>query len=385
MIRRAVLALLLFLVLLGLGAWGLWSQGWLPSQQATQPGDTPVIAPPADPAPVNSVPVDPVPVRPVPVKPVPVRPVPSAPSAPAPDVTPAPDRVAPAPPVQPMPTPTTPLPEIHVTPPATPAPSRSSPSLASVASLGSVNAVRILAALPAVARTPEWDAQCAAHARYLVKADRGEHREDPASPYRSAAGEACAAGHYFVSSQPASSADRAVMYWATGAFHLPQLIDPRLTRVAFGGAHDGAGGVQSAAVLDVGRGLTGTGKYPVRFPAPGRVSPYTTAASSEWPDPTPSCAGYAAPLGAPVALLLGPGGRATGAAIKVNGRPVAACLLTPESFRGASDGDTQVGQNVLGAQGGAVVLPRRPLPAGADVRVSFSTAAGRVSWAFRVR
>ncbi|WP_295814436.1 CAP domain-containing protein [uncultured Deinococcus sp.] len=249
----------------------------------------------------------------------------------------------------------------------------------------SVNAVRALAGVAAVTGEPDWAPGCTAHARYLVRTDRGEHREDPASPHRTAAGETCAAGHYFVSSQADSGAERAVAYWATGAFHLPQLIDPRLSRAALGVAHDDSGTVQSAAVLDVQRGLEGTGTYPVRFPAPGRVSPYTVAATSEWPDPMASCQGNPGPLGAPVALLLGPDTTVRAAALKVNGRPVAACLLTAQTFQGTSEADTTAGRSVLAAQGSAVLLPRRPLPTGASVRVSFLTSAGRVSWAFRVR
>ncbi|THF88904.1 hypothetical protein E7T09_06965 [Deinococcus sp. KSM4-11] len=375
MIRRALSALLLFAVLFGLGVWALWARGWLPWQQeAGPPSPLPAAQPPAVQPPI----MPPATVRlPAPVPPVIVPPAPTP--AQPPEVQPAPETVTPALPVRP--TVPAPLPQR----PAAPAvPSRTTPPT-SKSALAPLNAVRTLAALPPVIRAPGWESQCAAHARYLVKTDRGEHREEPDSPFRSAAGVACAPGHYFVSSQPTADLERAAAYWATGPFHLPQLIDPRLTRVAVGSAHDGAGRVQSAVLLDGGRGLTGIGAYPVRFPAPGRTSPFTTAAPAEWPDPLPSCSGYAGPVGAPIALLLGPGRRVTGAALKVNGRAVAACLLTPASFRGASTGDTRAGRNVLAAQGGAVLLPRRPLPPGAAVHVGFSTDRGRVGWAFHVR
>lgn len=252
-------------------------------------------------------------------------------------------------------------------------------------SLLEVNAVRRLAALPPVGTDVAWAAQCRAHAQYLVRTDRGEHREDPASPHRTPAGEACAHGHYFVSSQAAAGPERALAYWAAGPFHLPQLIDPRLRRVALGVAHDAAGSVQSAVVLDVRRGLSGPGAYPVRFPAPGVRSPLREAARSEWPDPLPACAGYAAPVGAPMALLLGPGQTVQAAALKVNGKPAPACLLTAGRYRGASGTDTRVGRGVLAAQGAAVLLPRFPLPAGAEVRVSFAAQGKRHAWSFRVR
>ncbi|WP_162485389.1 CAP domain-containing protein [Deinococcus deserti] len=195
------------------------------------------------------------------------------------------------------------------------------------AALVSLNAVRALALLPPVGWQDEWAAQCSAHARYLVRADRAEHRQDPANPHHSTAGEACAHGHYFVSSQRDSGPERAVGYWATGPFHLPQLLDPRLKQVAFGEAHDPAGTMQSAGVLDVRRGLSGQAAYPVRFPAPGTVTPFREAARHEWPDPLPACR-YRAPAGAPIARLAGPGVAVSAGALKVDGQPVAACLLT---------------------------------------------------------
>lgn len=315
-------------------------------------------------------------------------------AAPQPDV-PTVEAAPLSPPQQGQNAPVKPVPDLQTPTPqtpgsqSTPSPQVSNPRLPANAAggaqpLDSLNAVRRLAGLPPVGRNSAWQAQCGAHARYLALADRGEHREDPASPYRTADGEACAHGHYFVSSQPASGAARAMTYWATGAFHLPQLLDPRLTSAAFAVAHDTSGDVQSAAVLDVRRGLTGQAVYPVRFPASGRVSPLSTAARFEWPDPIPGCAGYAHPVGAPVALLLGYGQSVRSAAIKVNGKPVAACLLTAQTFTGASESDTRVGRNVLASQGAALLLPRKPLPAGASVRVSFSTSAGPAAWTFKV-
>ncbi|MFC4427979.1 CAP domain-containing protein [Deinococcus navajonensis] len=254
-----------------------------------------------------------------------------------------------------------------------------------MAALETLNRVRTLARLPEVTWQSAWAAQCAAHARYLVRADRAEHREDPHSPYHTPQGEACAHGHYFVSSQPISAASRALDYWTTGAFHLPQLLHPGLRQVAFGEAHDQTGSFESAAVLDVRRGLGSAqeASYPVRFPAPGSTSPYREAARQEWPDPLLSC-GFTAPAGAPVALLLGPGTTVQAAALKVSGRPAAACLLTADRFQAAETAETSVGRNVLASQGGAVLVPQVPLPPGARVQVSFRTAAGRVGWSFQV-
>lgn len=348
------------LLLIGVLAMG-WA-GWLPH--------VPLFAARSGPPRSQAVPVaDPAPQPAEAVSPAPPGPGPTSSRVPAPLTLPEP--------------PSIPVPDLVSPSPPQAAPPRPSPQHRSAAALASLNAVRALARLPPVDWQDDWAAQCAAHARYLVRADRAEHRQDPASPHHSEAGEACAHGHYFVSSQQTSGPERAVGYWATGPFHLPQLLDPRLKVVAFGEAHDPAGATQSAGVLDVRRGLSGQGAYPVRFPAPGTVTPYREAARYEWPDPLPGC-GYRAPAGAPVALLAGPDVTVSAAALKVNGQPVAACLLTAQTFQGSSPGDTQAGRGVLAAQGGAVLLPRGPLPKGARVQVALSTSQGRQSWSFQV-
>ena len=381
--RRAAWALVWLLALLALAWLGLRAAGWLPGPQADAPPTT--SAPATDPRPA---PADPVP-EPAPLPdPLPGGQTDGQAAPPLPDVTlprpPAPtDRTTAAP---------TPLP----VPPSASAPAAdpevTGPLEASGSVLPLLNRLRAGAGVGAVQAEPDWQAGCAAHARYLVRADRAEHREDPASPFRSAAGEACAPGHYFVSSQPGSDLRRALSYWVGGAFHLPQLLDPRLTRVAFGEAHDAGGAFRSAAVLDVRRGLVvadgqASAAYPVRYPGPEAgldlaVAP-ASASAAEWPDPLVHCGlGQA---GAPIALLMGPGVTVRGASLKVNGQPVPACLLSAASFRGASAGDTQVGRGVLGAQGAGVLLPHAPLRAGDRVQVSFGTTAGRVGWSFGVR
>ncbi|WP_221088195.1 CAP domain-containing protein [Deinococcus aquaedulcis] len=359
-LRRALLALAWTLGLFALGVWGLQQAGWWPEQQEAGP-----VAQPA-PAPIQvdaAVPGDEAP------QPEPVTTVsPGTPQAPS---------SAPAPQA----------PRTLLTPPApsgaAQVPSATAPSPAALAPL---NAVRRRAGMAPVKLQAAWAPGCAAHARYLVREDRAEHRQDPKSPYHSAAGEACAPGHYFVSSQPDSGAGRAVGYWASGAFHLPQLLDPRLTQVALGVAHDGRGALRTAVVLDVRRGLgKAAGRYPVRYPAPGATGPGGPAAAGEWPDPTAGCAGLAGTPGAPVALLLGPDGPAVRSAqVWVNARPQPACLLTAQTFEGANASETRAGRQILAAQGAAVLLPHAPLPQGAQVKVRFDTARGPVGWAFRV-
>lgn len=390
--RRALWAILGGAALFALGLTGIWLAGWWPGQQAGQRTalpPAPRVEGQAPSTPPSEVPADPA-VQVTPVPPAPVT-APGAEGPVPPDLTGVQEEVqdtAPASPAsgeqQPVdagqPAPTPPRPVVTVPPAAPPAATPASPLLAGL------NRVRARAGLPAVRSEAAWQGGCAGHARYLVQEDRAEHRQDPASPFRSAAGEACAPGHYFVSSRADSGPERALTYWVGGAFHLPQLIDPRLTRVAAGVAHDAAGGFQSAVVLDVRRGLTGAARYPVRYPAPGQAAPSLRAATGEWPDALAGCP-TAAARGAPVALLLGPdrAGEVTGVTLRVNGQAAGACLLTASTFTGANESETRVGRTVLAAQGGALALPDAPLPAGASVQVRFATARGPVTWTFRTQ
>ncbi|RJF69676.1 CAP domain-containing protein [Deinococcus cavernae] len=234
--------------------------------------------------------------------------------------------------------------------PLAPAPLRSAP-------LTALNAVRALAGLPGVKAEPGWQAECDAHANYLTRTDTGSHREDPADPHYTPAGANCAHAHYYVTLRPEATATQALTYWQNGPFHLPQLLDPRLSRAAFSVKHDTAGEIHTAAVLDVKRGRTGAAKYPVRFPRPGSVLAPQALSRFEFPDALPGCPGYAHPVGAPIALLLGQGRAARRAELKINGKAAAVCLLTAQTFSGASAGDTRVGRSVLEAQGVAIALP----------------------------
>lgn len=384
--KRAVWAVLGGAALFALGLAGLWQAGWWSPGDARRPGE--VTRPPA---PRVEEPLAPPPRASTPPAQAPAAPeIPAAPEETLPPTDLAGTRqdrqdtvpLSPAAQEPPLPAPAQPAPDAPeplLAPPGAPG-ARTSPLLAGL------NRVRARAGLQTVMAEAAWQAGCAGHARYLVRADRAEHREDPASPFHSAAGEACAPGHYFVSSRAESRPERALTYWVGGAFHLPQLIDPRLTRVASGVAHDAAGGFQSAVVLDVRRGLTGAGRYPVRYPGPGQSAPSLRAATGEWPDALAGCPPVAA-RGAPVALLLGPARAAevTGVSLQVNGTPLGACLLTATTFSGANEDETRVGRGVLAAQGAALALPDAPLPAGATVNVRFQTARGPVAWAFRTQ
>ncbi len=387
--RRALWAILGGAALFALGLSGLWLAGWWPGRDAARPPAPRVEAPLAPPPGASELEVQAAPEVQEPSVPTDLagarqEPLGTVPPAPAAEEQPLEERTPPASAQSALDTP-----EPLLAPPASDSPeaapsesagARTSPLLAGL------NRVRARAGLQTVMAEAAWQAGCAEHARYLVRADRAEHREDPASPFRSAAGEACAPGHYFVSSRAESGPERALTYWVGGAFHLPQLIDPRLTRVAAGVAHDAAGAFQSAVVLDVRRGLTGAGRYPVRYPGPGQAAPSLRAATGEWPDALAGCPGVAA-RGAPVALLLGPdrAGEVSGVTLRVNGQAVGACLLTASTFTGANEAETRVGRTVLAAQGAALALPDAPLPAGAGVQVSFETPRGPVSWAFRTQ
>jgi hypothetical protein len=223
----------------------------------------------------------------------------------------------------------------------------------------------------------------------MTATDTGTHREDPASPQFTDAGERCAGGHYFVTPDPEATAGRALAYWFSAPFHAPQMLDPRLERVAIGLGHDAQGEVQTAVALEVrrGRGEEGRATWPVLFPADGAVSPFMHAANFEWPDPLPACQGYAAPTGPPILLLLGPGRdvAAQAGALKVNGQPAALCLLTAQTYTNPKAGDQQAGRAVLASVGAVLALPKKPLPPGAQVKVNLKVAGKAVAWGFQIR
>lgn len=377
MLRQALIIALIVASLL-LAALTLRHLGWWPGSGGA--GQPPVAAPPAQPPAPPVVPADPLSPpagtaqTPTPPLPPPVPPIPSVRILPPVEVG--------RPPPQP--------PQVQVVilnpadaPPSLP-PGEGSPEAAtSLTSLTSLNAVRALADLPPVSSEARWQTQCVAHAEYLVTTDTGSHSEDPHNPHYSAAGAACAHGHYYVTMRPAASAEQAMTYWRSGPFHLPQLLDPHLTRAALALAHDASGDLRTAVVLDVKRGRGGQGTYPVKYPAPGTTSPALPLAQHEYPDALPGCPGFAHPAGAPIALLLGYGATVQGVKLLLNGHPAETCLLTAETFQGATEGETRVGRSVLAAQGVAVAVPRRPLPAGAQVKVTFTTPGGPLSWSFQ--
>ncbi|MXV21304.1 CAP domain-containing protein, partial [Deinococcus xianganensis] len=289
--RRALWAILGGAALFALGLIGIWLAGWSPGRDAARPPAPRVKAPLAPPgasaAEVPAAPEVQEPSAPTDLAGARQEPLGTVPPAPVAEERPPEERT---PPASAQSAPDTPEPLLA--PPASASPESAPPELAGARTsplLAGLNRVRARARLQTVTAEAAWQAGCAGHARYLVREDRAEHRQDPASPFRSAAGEACAPGHYFVSSRAESGPERALTYWMGGAFHLPQLIDPRLTRVAAGVAHDAAGAFQSAVVLDVRRGLTGVGRYPVRYPGPGQAAPSLRAATGEWPDALAGC------------------------------------------------------------------------------------------------
>ena len=409
MFRHALTLLLIVALLLGLG-WlglrqlGLRQLGWLKGPQPTVPS----TAPPTPQTPTPPTPTPPTPTPPTqaeppqpneveePVPTVPAQPL-SAPTPSAPEtapVEPVPHAAPPppvpqvrvlSPPVPTRPVPTPPQPQVVILPPPQRPASRLTVRPGQPSPLAALNAVRRLAGLPSVRVEPKWQAECDAHATYLTVTDTGSHSEDPASPHYSRAGANCAHGHYYVTMRPEATAQQAITYWQNGPFHLPQLIDPRLTRAALSVKHDAAGDLHTAAVMDLKRGRDGPAKYPVRFPRPGSTVTPQALSQFEFPDALPGCPGYTHPAGAPIALLLGYGGITRTVELRVNGKPVETCLLTAQTFTGADEGETGVGRSVLDAQGVAVAVPRRPLPASARVDVRFQTNSGPISWSFRTR
>jgi uncharacterized protein YkwD len=297
-----------------------------------------------------------------------------------------------------LPTPThtiTPLPAT-ITHTATPTvPVRLSPTASATPLpewLTHLNSLRATAGLPPVTENPDWSAANVLHARYMVKNNELTHSEAPRNQWFSEEGAAAAsASNVWVSGRTEVTATTILNNWMVAPFHGIAMLDPQLQQVGYGDYREEDGGVQLGAGIDVQRGLTTTAQpsitFPVMFPANGTVSPFTSFNGEEFPDPLSNCPGFIAPVGAPIYLQLGAGEirPETGShTLTVNGKLVAHCLFNETTYRHANPNEQAVGRMILDARDAIVLLPRKPLPPGATVRVSISANGGIQTWEFRV-
>ena len=286
----------------------------------------------------------------------------------------------------PTPPPPTATPTTTATAPPTAPPQKPLP-----AALVEANRHRALAGLQPVTENPVWSRGGELHARYMVKNDEVGHSEDPTRPFYSDEGLAAARnGNVFVSSMEGTDSRVPVNFWMTGTFHMVAVLDPELTASGFGEYREAGTGWAYGATLEVGRGRTVLPegfRFPLRYPEEGATLPNLSFGGNEFPDPLTSCPGYKAPTGAPILLMIGAGDRkpavSFSALVDGEGGQYPHCLLDETRYVNPDSGTQRTGRVVLDSRDAIVLLPRAPLKAGLQYRVTFIESGTTHSWSFR--
>lgn len=275
-------------------------------------------------------------------------------------------------------------------PSATPSPS-ATPFKPLPAALEEANRHRALAHLAPVTENEVWSRGDALHARYMVKNDEAGHSENPEKPFYSKEGDDAAKnGNVFVSSLADTDSRVPVNFWMTGTFHMVAILDPELRVSGFGEHREAGGSWAYGATLEVGRGREALGddfRFPVRYPEEGETLPNLTFGGNEFPDPLTSCPGYKAPTGAPIVLMVGAGEKtpAVTASFLVdekNGQ-YPHCLLDETRYVNSNSSLQGTGRLVLGSRDAIVLLPRAPLKANLQYRVTIVESGNTHTWSFR--
>ena len=255
--------------------------------------------------------------------------------------------------------------------------------------LGRVNQFRSLAGLAPVTENPTWSQGGILHSQYLVNNNVSGHVQDPNNPWYTPEGDAAGqSGNVTTSSALSRSPVNAIDGWMDAPFHAIGMIDPRLTRVGFGSYSEANGGVQSAATLDVLRGLDGGGaaSYPVKWPGDGTTVPLTSYSGGEYPDPLAG-SGFTAPSGLPVYLQLGSGTltpTVTASSFRVGGVELPHIVFDETTYMNPDSTAQQLGRNVLGSRDAVVLIPQMPLEPGQTYSVSISADGMTYDWSFDV-
>jgi len=223
------------------------------------------------------------------------------------------------------------------------------------------------------------------HATYLVKNDVIQHTEEVGNPWYTPEGAAAGQGsNVFGSSSQAVSDNDSIDFWMQGPFHAVGILDPRLTQTGFGSFREAGGSVAMASALHIASVGAGNAGFPVRWPGDGMSVPLAAYLGSEAPDPLTSCAGFSAPTGLPVLLMLGPGtvlGNVS-ASLTANGAQQEICIFDGSNYRHPDAGVQALGRSVLSSRGAVVVVPRQPLRLRTRYDVSISAGGQTHAWTF---
>jgi uncharacterized protein YkwD len=267
---------------------------------------------------------------------------------------------------------------------ATPALAASSP--APTDWLGTLNAYRSTAGLPAAKANRDWVAGDVAHSRYTVLNGEVGHSEDPSKPGYSEAGhEAGTSGNVMATSRASLTARDAIDMWMQGPFHAAGLLDPRLRASAYGQYVDeSAPRYRAAATMDTIRGLDTSSRItaPVVWPGNGSGVPQTSYTGGEWPDPLTPCPGYTVPSGLPIVIL--GGGDLTASSLSAGGAALQHCAYDASDYRNPDTATRDYARRGMAARGAVFIVPRQPLVVGTTYTVSATVDGRSLRWSFEV-
>ncbi len=264
--------------------------------------------------------------------------------------------------------------------------------------LSYLNWYRSLAGLPALTENESHSYGCTLHAIYMAKNNVLQRPEDPNNEWYTAEGhEAGLNSNVFVSNKVSDSFKIAMDQWMEGPFTAVGILDPELTTVGYGEHHEENPDqyTQSAAALDVIRGLTGSngpGPTPVFWPGNGATTPIGIYEEGrDYPSPLSSCPGYEGLKATGAALIIQTGfGRTdlpevTDSSI-VNSKGVSLehCIFDEGTYVNSNQDLQDYGRAVLSFRDAIVIIPKLPLERGETYSVSVTINGQVYSWSFSV-
>jgi hypothetical protein len=248
--------------------------------------------------------------------------------------------------------------------------------------LDRLNAWRASSGLPNLIENATWSSGDYYHSRYMVLNNEVAHYEISTHPYYTAAGDTAAQNSNIEvtwTADPTKFSDsQAIDWWMAAPFHAMSMMDPRLASTGFGAYRNAnAPGWKGGFALDVGRGQTSAGRYPMFYPGNGATVPLSKFDGGESPNPLQACPGYAAPTGLPIFVEVGGNVSTTATVHSFTGDGVALTHCVIDSRNAALGGS-------LKWHGGVILIPKLPLQNGVKYAVALTVNGVPYTWSFSV-
>ena len=250
--------------------------------------------------------------------------------------------------------------------------------------LQTLNAHRVASGVAPVTANPAWTPSLVAHARYTTRNARSGHDEDPKLPLFTPEGRVAARSADLLNRSVRLSERDVLEILFASPFHAIGLLRPGLKQSAYGAFLDPTARAEFrfAAGIDILRGLqpVPAPTTPVLWPGRGAVVRSTRYPGNEFPDPVAGCRGFdPKSTGLPIVALLPEAPTRVSATLS----GIGLCILTGDSYRNP-DATAQASVRALLRGANAVVLlPAKPLAAGAAYAVRLTTAARAIAWSFQ--